>query len=399
MTLPKGRNGLEVADIFREYGPAYRANHNLPLGHLKVMSAISACRTQALGGHLGECDSCGAEVPAYNSCRNRFCPKCNWLAKEKWLLKRKKELLPVSYFHVVLTISDLLNPLIRYNEKILYDILFKAGSETLLTLARDPKHLGANIGFMAILHTWGSNLMDHPHLHCVVPCGGLSEDEMEWLWPKKSKKRKKFFVHVNIISDLFKKKFIYYLNQAYQKGALKLQGQVAYLQDPEEFGKLKNQLYGKTWVTFCKQSFGGPEQVLEYLSRYTHRVAISNDRLIKLENDRVYFKWKNYHKDGKLEETSLEVFEFIRRFLLHVLPKGYFKIRYYGILASRNRQNLWTAQEILGRCEDVSERKNEEDEKSFEEWFLELTGIEAGICPYCKKGRLIRKAQLSPAPP
>ena len=391
-------NGLEVADIFREYGPAYRATHKLPLQHLKAMSAIESCRTKALGGHLEECDTCGAEVPAYNSCRNRFCPKCNWLAKEKWLLKRKKELLPVSYFHVVLTIPDLLNPLIRYNEKVIYDILFKAGSETLLTLGRDPKHLGADIGFMAILHTWGSNMIDHPHLHCVVPCGGLSDDEMEWLWPNKSKKKKKFFVHVHVISDLFKKKFLHYLDAAYQKGELKLQGQVAHLQDPAVFNKLKSELYGKKWVTFCKQPFGGPEQVLEYLSRYTHRVAISNHRLIKVEGGRVYFNWKNYRKDGKFEETSLDVFEFIRRFLLHVLPKGYFKIRYFGILASRNRHKLWTAQEILGNSEDVQERKNEEGEKSFEEWFFELTGIEAGICPYCKKGRLIRKVQLAPAP-
>ena len=391
-------NGLEVADIFREYGPAYRATHKLPLQHLKAMSAIESCRTKALGGHLEECDTCGAEVPAYNSCRNRFCPKCNWLAKEKWLLKRKKELLPVSYFHVVLTIPDLLNPLTRYNEKAIYDILFKAGSETLLTLGKDPKHLGADIGFMAILHTWGSNMIDHPHLHCVVPCGGLSDDEMEWLWPNKSKKKKKFFVHVHVISDLFKKKFLHYLDAAYQKGELKLQGQVAHLQDPAAFNKLKSELYGKKWVTFCKQPFGGPEQVLEYLSRYTHRVAISNHRLIKVEGGRVYFKWKNYRKDGKFEETSLDVFEFIRRFLLHVLPKGYFKIRYFGILASRNRHKLWTAQEILGNSEDVQERKNEEGEKSFEEWFFELTGIEAGICPYCKKGRLIRKVQLAPAP-
>ena len=399
MTLPQRRCGLEVADIFAEYGPAYQATHNLPLTHLKVMSAITACRTKALGGHLQECDHCGAEVPAYNSCRNRFCPKCNWLAKEKWLAARKKELLPVSYFHVVLTIPDLLNPLARYNEKALYDILFKAGSETLLTLGLDPKHLGANIGFMAILHTWGSNMSAHPHLHCVVPCGGLSDDEMEWLWPKKSKKRKKFFVHVNIISDLFKKKFLHYLNQSYQKGALKLEGQVAYLQEAAAFKRLKNELYSKKWVTFCKQPFGGPEQVLEYLSRYSHRVAISNHRLIKVDNGRVYFKWKNYRKGGKLQETSLEVFEFIRRFLLHVLPKGYFKIRYYGILASRNRQKLWTAQEILGSSQDVEDKKNEESEKSFEEWFVELTGIEAGICPYCKKGRLIPKGELRPAPP
>jgi len=399
MTLPKRRNGLEVADVFGEYGPAYQTAHNLPLVHLKAMSAITACRTKALGGHLGECDTCGAEVPAYNSCRNRFCPKCNWLAKEKWLLKRKKELLPVSYFHVVLTIPDLLNPLTRYNEKAIYDILFKAGSETLLTLGHDPKHLGADIGFMAILHTWGSNLMDHPHLHCVVPCGGLSDDEIEWLYPKKSKKKKKFLVHVNIISDLFKKKFLYYLNEVYEKGELKFEGQVANLSDPAEFKKLKNQLYAKKWVTFCKQPFGGPEQVLEYLSRYTHRVAISNDRLIKLEDGRVYFKRKCYHKDGKLKETSLEIFEFIRRFLLHVLPKGYFKIRYYGILASRNRHKLWAAQEVLGVASNMKDEQPDESKKSFEEWFFELTGIEPGICPFCKKGRLIRKAQLPPVPP
>lgn len=397
MTPQKRRNGLEVADIFREYGPAYQTAHNLPLVQLKAMSAITACRTKALGGHLQECDTCGAEVPAYNSCRNRFCPKCQWLAKEKWRLNRKKELLPVSYFHVVLTIPDLLNPLARYNQKTIYDILFKAGSETLLCLGRDSKHLGANIGFMAILHTWGCNMIDHPHLHCVVPCGGLSDDEMEWLWPKKSKKRKKFFVHVNVISNLFKKKFLHYLNQAYEKGALKLEGEVAYLQDPAEFNELKNKLYSKKWVTFCKQPFGGPEQVLEYLSRYTHRVAISNHRLIKVEDGRVYFKWKNYRQGGKLQETSLEAFEFIRRFLLHVLPKGYFKIRYFGILASRNRHKLWTAQEILGDAAPEQERL-QESEKSFEEWFFELTGIEPGICPYCKKGRLIRKAQLVPAP-
>lgn len=406
MTLQRGRNGLELADIFQEYGPAYRAANNLPLQQLKAMSAIAACRTSTLGGHLQECDSCGAKVPAYNSCRNRFCPKCNWLAKEKWLVNRKKELLPVSYFHVVLTIPDLLNSLARYNEKVVYDILFRAGKETLLTLGSDSKHLGADIGFMAILHTWGSNLALHPHLHCVVPCGGLSEDEMEWLWPKKSKKKKKFFVHVNVISDLFKRKFISYLNQAYQKHELKLEGQVAYLQDPAAFNKLKSELYAKTWVTFCKRPFGGPEQVLEYLSHYTHRVAISNHRLLKVEacpgqdrrNGQVYFKWKNYRKSGKVQETSLEVFEFIRRFLLHVLPKGYFKIRYYGILASRNRQKLWTAQEILGVAGPDQEQP-QESEKNFEEWFFELTGIVAGICPYCKNGRLIRKAQLAPAPP
>ena len=389
-------NGLEVANIFREYGPAYRATHKLPLQHLKAMSAIEACRTKVLGGHLGECDTCGAEVPAYNSCRNRFCPKCGWLAKEKWLMKRKAELLPVTYFHVVLTISNLLNPIALQNQRIIYDILFRAGSETLLELGKDRNHIGADIGFMAILHTWGYAMIDHPHLHCVVPGGGLSEDEIEWVRPKKSKKKKKFFVHKNIISDLFKKKFLHYLNKAYEKGELNFEGKIAYLQDPAEFKKLKDKLYAKRWVTFCKPPFGGPEEVLEYLGRYTHRVAISNQRLVKLEDGRVHIKWKDYRKGGKLEETSLEICEFIRRFLLHVLPNGYFKIRYYGILASRNRPKLRMAQEILG--DGIAYEQPEESQKTFEEWFFELTGIEPGICPFCKKGRLIRKVQLAPAP-
>ena len=397
MITPKSSNGLEVADIFRQYGQAYQNTHKLPLVQHKAITAITACRTKALGGHLEECDTCGAEIPAYNSCRHRCCPKCSWLAKEKWLLKRKNELLPVSYFHVVMTISDLLNPLVRYNQKVMYDILFRAGSETLLTLGRDPKHLGADIGFMAILHTWGSNLIDHPHLHFVVPCGGLSEDEIEWLWPKKSKQKKKFFVHVNIISDLFKKKFMHYLDAAYQKNELKLEGEVEYLRNLAAFKQLKNELYSKKWVTFCKQPFGGAQQVLEYLSRYTHRVAISNHRIIKIENGRVYFKWKNYRKGGKLEDTSLEVFEFIRRFLLHVLPKNFYKIRYYGILASRNRHKLRVAQDILGMTMPENEPSGTE-EKSFEEWFFELTGIEPGLCPVCKKGHLIRTTKLQPVP-
>lgn len=260
----------------------------------------------------------------------------------------------------------------------------------MLTLGKDPRHLGAEIGFIAVLHTWGSAMIDHPHIHCIVPCGALSDDGMEWIWPKKSKKKKKFFVHVNVLSDLFKKKFMHYLVRAYKKGELKLQGRIEYLHDPAAFAKLKNQLYGKTWVTFCKQPFGGPEQVLEYLSRYTHRVALSNHKLIKIENGRVYFKWKNSNKNGRLEERSLEIFEFIRRFLLHVLPKGYFKIRYYGLFASRNREKLVTAQEVLGCFEEVAQAKEQDAEKSFDEWFLELTGMEPHICPECKKGRMIK---------
>ncbi|MCG8608873.1 transposase zinc-binding domain-containing protein [bacterium] len=259
-----GDNGavLEVAQIFRQYGPAYRQAHRLPLRHLKVMKAIEACRSEALGGFLQVCDSCGAAREVYRSCRNRHCPKCGWMAREKWLLKRQEELLPVPYFHLVLSIPGLLNALALQNQRVIYDIFFRAASETLLELGRDPKHLGGDIGFMAILHTWGFAMIDHPHLHCVVAGGALSEDEMEWLSPKKSKRKKKFFVHVHIISSLFRGKFIDYLKRAYRKGELKFEGQLTYLQETTQFKKLIETLYDKKWITFCKPSFGGPQQVL-----------------------------------------------------------------------------------------------------------------------------------------
>jgi hypothetical protein len=396
MIIPNRRYPLEVADIFRQYGGAYRASHPLSGEQFRVMAAIETCRTAVLGGHWERCDHCGALRKAYDSCRNRHCPKCQWLEKEKWILKRKEELLPVSYFHIIFTLPDSLNPLVLNNHKVMYGLLFKAAAETLLDLGKDPKHLGAAIGLIAILHTWGQNLSNHPHLHCLVPCGGLSEDEIEWAEPKKSKKRKKFFVHVNIISNLFKKKFLHYLNKAYEKGELELKGRVAHLKEPAGFKKFKNQLYAKTWVTYCKKAFGGPEEVIEYLGRYIHRVAISNDRLLKVENGRVYFKWKNYKKGGGYEETSLEIFEFIRRFLLHVLPKGFFKIRYYGILASKNRQTkLRICQEILDVVRpDVWQQPTEP--KNWQEWYIKLTGINPMLCPLCKKGRMIRTLRVYP---
>ncbi|MCH8021023.1 IS91 family transposase [candidate division KSB1 bacterium] len=398
MTLPNTRQTLELGDIFREYGPLYRASHRLSTHQLKAMTAIETCRTKELGGHLQECDQCGAEVPAYDSCGNRHCPKCGWLAQQKWLAARKQEVLSVGYFHVVLTVPDLLNLLFQYNQKVMCDLLFRAGKETLLQLGHDPKHLGGLIGVLAFLHTWGQNLIDHPHLHCIVPCGGLSEDEMEWIYPRKSKKRKKFFVHVNILSDLFKKKFMHYLNAAYERGKLNLVGAVSHLQDTVEFNRLKDKLYKKTWVTYCKAPFGGAEAVLEYLSQYSHRVAISNHRLVRVEDGRVYFKWKNYRKGNKLEETSLEVTEFIRRFLLHVLPTGYFRIRYYGLFASRNREKRLLCQQILGCVPEKSDDSGSV-KKTWQDWVLELTGVEPGICPYCKKGRLVSKLEPFIIPP
>jgi len=387
---------LEVADIFRAYGELYRAAYDPPLLHLKVLSAIARCRTEALGGHLDECDTCGYQHPSYNSCRNRNCPKCGALARARWLAARVDELLPVRYFHVVLTLPDELNPLALVNPKVIYPILFRAGSETLLALGKDPKHLGGEIGVLAVLHTWGQNLLEHPHLHCIVTGGGLSEDGRQWVLPKKALKkkgkRKKFFIHVNVISDLFKKKFLAYLQEAYNNGELKFVGKTAVLASPEVFKKLKAELYVKKWVTYCKTPFGGPEQVLKYLARYTHRVAISNHRLLKVEDGKVYFKWRDY-RDGKDKVMQVTALEFIRRFLLHVLPKRFYKIRYYGLLSSRHRQTkLARCQEIFG----VTRQPEATPPKSWEDFMFELTGKDARLCPKCEKGHLVTK-EIIPA--
>jgi len=387
------RDGVELADIIREFGASYRRTKKLPLHFLKVMNAIEKCRTSLLGGHVDECDSCGYVKISYNSCRNRHCPKCQSLAKEEWLIKRKQELLEVTYFHVVFTIPDLLNPLVLVNQKIMYGILFKAAAETLITLSKDRKHLGADIGLIAILHTWGQNLSDHPHLHCVVPGGGLLEDESKWIYPKKSKKNKKFFIHVNIISDLFKKKFLFYLKRSYQNNTLKFEGKIKSLADNKHFKNLLDQLYTKRWVSYCKRPFGGPEQVLEYLGRYTHRVAISNNRIQRIENGRVFFTFRDYRDGDKVKETSLEVFEFIRRFLQHVLPREFFKIRYYGILSSRNKKNkLEKCRQILG----TSNNQEESEKIDRRQLILKLTGIDPAICPKCKNGLFRRVEELIP---
>ena len=389
---------LEVADIFRAYGELYRAAYDPPLLHLKVLSAIARCRTEALGGHLDECDTCGYQHPSYNSCRNRNCPKCGALARARWLAARVNELLPVRYFHVVMTLPDELNPLALTNPKVIYQILFRAGSETLLVLGKDPKHLGGEIGVLAVLHTWGQNLLEHPHLHCIVTGGGLSEDGRQWVLPKKALKkkgkRKNFFIHVNVISDLFKKKFLAYLQEAYECGELKFVGKTKALGSPHAFQQLVDELYAKKWVTYCKAPFGGPEQVLKYLARYTHRVAISNRRLLKLEDGKVHFKWRDY-RDGKEKVMQVTVLEFIRRFLLHVLPKRFYKIRYYGLLSSRHRQTK------LARCQQIFGVAREQEAvptlpKSWEDFVFELTGKDPRLCPKCGEGHLVTK-EIIPA--
>ncbi len=386
-------NGLEVADIFREYGDLYRTAYDPPLLHLKVLRDIARCRTAAMGGRLDECDTCGYQHPFYNSCRNRNCPKCGALARARWLAARVDELLPVRYFHVVMTLPDELNPLALVNPNVIYQILFRAGSETLMVLGKDPKHLGGEIGLLAVLHTWGQNLLEHPHLHCIVTGGGLSEDSGHWVLPKKALKkkgkRKKFFIHVNVISDLFKKKFLAYLKEAYRAGELTFVGKTKALGSTHAFQQLVDELYAKKWVTYCKAPFGGPEQVLKYLARYTHRVAISNRRLLKVEDGKVYFKWRDY-RDGQEKVMSLAALEFIRRFLLHVLPKRFYKIRYYGLLSSRHRQTkLVRCQEILGVAREPEAAPMLP--KSWEDFVFELTGKDPRLCPKCGKGHLVTK--------
>ena len=395
MVNPLKAASVEVGDIFSQYGESYRDTHKLPLSSLKAMSAIEACRSPILGGHVDQCDSCGHTRISYNSCRNRHCPKCQSLAKERWLEARKEELLPISYFHSVLTIPNELNALSLINQKEIYDILFKAGTETLRELGSDPKHLGAEIGIIAILHTWCQNLMDHPHLHCIVPCGGLTEDGKCWLFPRKSTKKKAFFVHVNVISDLFKKKFLYYFKRLYLTDKLKFVGKVTYLGNDHEFKKLCDDLYEKKWITYIKSPFGGPKQVLEYLGRYTHRVAISNNRILKLEDSKVTFRYRDNQDGHKTKEMELDVFEFIRRFLLHVLPCKYFKIRYYGLFWNRNRKKkLEISKKLLGA---TKEKESARKPESWEELLLKLTGVDPRVCPCCGEGKMKRKGELVPS--
>jgi len=390
MSSPSQSSGTEVADIFRRFGPRYRQHHKLPCRHLKAMSAIEQCRTAALGGHIDECDQCGHRRISYNSCRDRHCPKCQNLAKERWLKDRQKDLLPVPYFHIVFTIPDLLNALTLVNQKVVYDILFRAASRALLQLGKDPRYLGADIGLIASLHTWGQNLMDHPHLHCVVPGGGLSKDGKKWV-----SSREDFFVPVKVLSRLFRGKFLHYLKKAYDEGKLKCVGKVGFLADEGEFKRLLDTLYGKEWNVYAKEPFGGPKDVLDYVGRYTHRVAISNNRIVRVENGQVTFRWRDYRDGDTVKLMTLDVFEFIRRFLLHILPTGFFKIRYYGILSSRNRQTkLKRCKEIFGIIDD--QKGQATHSATWEELLFELTGTDLRICPCCKKGRMIRKEVLRP---
>src|ERR1035438_2794220 len=325
------RPTLEVADIFRQHGPAYRQAHRLPLHQHRLMRAIEDCRTPALGGAAGWCDHCHYTHIQYRSCRNRHCPKCQGAARAQWLQPRTADLLPVECFHVVFTIPEPLAAIAFHNKEVVYDILSRATAETLLTIARDPQHLGAEIGFFAVLHTWGQNLHLHPHLHCVVPGGGLSPDG-EWVACRPG-----FFLPVRVLSRLFRRLFLEALQQAYADGRLQFFGELQPLRDPAAFAAHLSPLRAAEWVVYAKPPFGGPQHVLEYLGRYTHRVAISNARLVALEDGRVSFRWKDYRHQQRPKVMTVSAEEFIRRFLLHALPTGFQRIRYYGLLANCHR--------------------------------------------------------------
>ncbi len=375
------RPTLEIADIFRAHGAAWRianAGH-LSLGQLKVMSAIERCRTAALGGHVAACQGCGHTVIAYNSCRNRHCPKCQGAAATAWLAARQAELLPVAYYHVVFTLPAPIADIAYQNKAVVYDILFKAAAETLLRIAADPKHLGARIGLTAVLHTWGSALTHHPHIHCVVPGGGISRDGERWI-----SCRPGFFLPVRVLSRLFRRLFLEKLVAAHEAGRLRFFGDLRHLADSQAFARHLSPLRKIEWVVYAKRPFAAPEAVLAYLSRYTHRVAISNSRLISLDDRNVTFKWKDYRAQGRerYKTMALPIPEFIRRFLIHVLPQGFHRIRHYGLFANGGRtENLARARELLGMpTPEADDTQTAEDTEP---------PVLAQPCPHCGGAMII----------
>jgi len=374
-----------VADIFRQAGPAYREQHAdaLSRGQRCVMSAIERCRTAALGGHVEQCDDCAHQRIAFNSCRNRHCPKCQSLARAQWLEDRQADLIPTDYFHVVFTLPEEIAAIAYQNKAVVYEILFHATAETLRTIGADPKHLGAEIGFIAILHSWGQNLLYHPHLHCVVPGGGLSADGERWI-----SCRPGFFLPVRVLSRLFRRLFLTQLQGAFEAGRLRFFNTLEPLQEPGAFARYLAPVRRAEWVVYAKPPFGGPQHVLEYLGRYTHRVAISNNRLIDFVDGKVSFRWKDYRHDSRKKVMCLDAQEFMRRFLLHVLPSGFQRIRHYGFLANRYRAvKLARCRRLLG--EPALAVKLLDASLDYHERYEQLTGKSLRACPKCGHGRMV----------
>lgn len=380
---------LELADIFRRHGDAYRQDYAGHLGRVerRVMSAVELCRTAELGGHSEVCTSCGLIRCAYNSCRNRHCPKCQGQARADWLAARQAEVLPVPYFHVVFTLPAPVAEIAFQNKTTVYAILFRAAAETLRTIAADPKHLGAEIGVVAVLHTWGQNLHHHPHIHCVVPGGGPALDGTRWIACRPG-----FFLPVRVLSRLFRRLFLEDLQAAFDSGDLGFFGELAELAEPSAFARRLAELRRVEWIVYAKPPFGGPEQVLAYLGRYTHRVAIANSRLVSLADGRVGFRWKDYRHHGKSKVMTLDADEFIRRFLLHTLPDGFHRIRHYGLLANGHRaEKLALCRKLLAVAPSIEPSPPVRHHR-------DMAGIAFDLCPCCG-GTMIALGPLPrPAP-
>jgi hypothetical protein len=389
------RPALEVADIFRRHGEAFRRSHDGHLGRIerRIMAAIEVCRTPALGGHVEQCGDCGLVRCAYNSCRNRHCPKCQGLARAEWLEARQAELLPVPYCHVVFTLPPLAAEIAFQNKRAVYAILFRAAAEAMHDIAADPKHLGAEIGAVALLHTWGQTLQHHPHLHCIVPGGGLSPDQTRWVACRPG-----FFLPVRVLSRRFRTLFLAQLQAAFVAGELHFSGTLATLAEPTAFAVRLDALRAVEWVVYAKRPFAGPEQVLAYLGRYTHRVALANSRLTRLADGQVDFTWKDYRQHGKTKVMTLAADEFIRRFLLHAVPDGFHRIRHIGFLANGHR----TAKLALCRALLAAPTPDPPPPENYRERTRRLTGQALDVCPHCGGAMLEREPlprRRQPQPP
>jgi Putative transposase/Transposase zinc-binding domain len=394
---------VELAEVVRRFGSAFLQAYgaSLSLVQKTVLRALVLCRTSALGGHLEQCDNpdCSYQRPAYNSCRNRHCPKCQSLAKARWIAARQQQLLPVVYFHVVFTLPEAIAQLALQNKAVIYNLLFQTTAETLRSIAADPKHLGAQIGFFAILHTWGQQLLHHPHLHCVVPGGGLSVDGQRWISCRCSKKNAKpFFLSVKVLSTRFRHLFRDALLHAFQQGQLSFFGDLARLSNPKAFRRWLHLASHRRWVVYAKRPFGGPAQVINYLGRYTHKVALSNHRLLKIEDGRVWFRWKDYRHGSVEKSLALDAVEFLRRFFLHVLPSGFVRIRYFGFLANCHVEDKIACCRQLLKVDPTS-LLLPTPPADWQTLFHQLTGKVVDLCPLCQKGRLVRIEPLNSALP
>jgi hypothetical protein len=391
-TATDTRPAFEVADIVRRYGAAYQDTHAVPLSHQRVLHDLEVCRTAALGGHLEQCDQCGYQRPVYNSCRNRHCPKCQTLARAQWLQERRAELLPVGYFHNVFTLPQELNDLAAANQRLVYGLLFRSVAATLQSFAADPQYgLGGQAGFTAVLHTWDQKLLYHVHLHCVIAGGALAFDGSRWLAA-----RRHYLFPVRQLSRAFRARFLNGLQQAFERDELVFPGRLLTLQQAAAFAEFRARLAAKDWVVYSQPPFGGPDKVLEYLSRYTHRVAISNRRLLDIADDQVTFSYRDRRDGNRLKELTIAAPEFLRRFLRHVTPSGLCRIRHYGFLSNRcKEQQLPRCRALLGQPAPPSAP----EPLDVVALLLRFTGIDVTRCPHCQQGRLVTLERILAAPP